>query len=130
VIGPYVRIVNSPHIMGTVKAARFDRAHVDFLFQQDPRIARAFPETWLSSADLEECSRPTDEQVAMMNDKPRNAPLKYVRMLAAPDTRMGTIQAARFKEAQSSYLFHLDSRFAYRFPDAWLQESVNSLSPN
>ena len=123
VIGSYVRIVNSPQIMGTVKAARFDRGHVHFLFEQDLRFAHALPETWLSSAALEVCSRPTDEQVAVMNDKPTNVRFKYVRMVAAPDVRMGTIQAVRFEGAQSSCLFHLDCRFAYRFPDAWLQES-------
>lgn len=57
--------------MGTVKAARFDRGHVDFLFQQDPRLTEPFSEIWLPSSALEECPRPSDEQIAAINEKLR-----------------------------------------------------------
>lgn len=71
-VGPYVRMADSLHIMGTVKAARFNRGHIDFLFQQDPRLADPFPEIWLPSSALEECSRPSDDQIAAINKKSRH----------------------------------------------------------
>ena len=65
----YVRIVGAEGTrMGTVKSARFDRGHVSFLFQQDPRLGGKCADVWLSSSDLEECSRPTDEQVLNINN--------------------------------------------------------------
>jgi hypothetical protein len=68
-IGQYVRIVAAPNTrMGTIKAARFNRDHVSFLFQQDSRIAFALPDLWMRDSELEECRRPTDEQVAMINN--------------------------------------------------------------
>ena len=74
-IGKYVRMVIAPNTrMGTVKAARFDRDHVSFLFQQDARFADTFPDVWLPDSELEECARPTDEQVAATNNMTKDHP--------------------------------------------------------
>lgn len=68
-IGQYVRIIAAPRTrMGTVMAARFDGGRVTLLFHQDPRFVEKSPDTWLLNSELEECSRPTDEQVAMINN--------------------------------------------------------------
>ena len=68
-IGQYVRIVAAPNTrIGTIKAARFERDHVSFLFHQDPRLIYTLPDVWMRESELEECGRPTDEQVAMIND--------------------------------------------------------------
>lgn len=67
-IGQYVRIITASKTrMGIVMAARFDGGRVSLLFHQDPRLADKFPDTWLPNSELEECSRPTDEQVERMN---------------------------------------------------------------
>ncbi len=66
-IGNYVRMVIPPHRMGTIKAARFQEEHTNFLFQQDARFKDAFPDVWLADTDLEEFPRPTDEEVDKMN---------------------------------------------------------------
>ena len=68
-IGQYVRMVKAPNTrMGTVKAARFDKGQVSFLFQQDPRFAGTFRDVWLVDSEVEECARPTDEQAAAINN--------------------------------------------------------------
>lgn len=68
-IGQYVRIVSAPKIrMGTVIAARFDGGRVTFLFHQDARFTDKFPDIWLLNSELEECSQPTDAQVAIINN--------------------------------------------------------------
>jgi len=68
-IGQYVRMVAAPNTrIGIIKAARFDRDHTSFLFHQDPRIKFVFPDLWMRDSELEECRRPTDEQVAMINN--------------------------------------------------------------
>jgi hypothetical protein len=68
-IGQYVRMVAAPNTrIGTIKAARFDRDHVSFLFHQDSRITFALPDLWMGDSELEECRRPTDEEVAMINN--------------------------------------------------------------
>jgi hypothetical protein len=48
---------------------------------------------------------------------------QYVRIAAAPNTRIGTIKAARFDRDHTSYLFHQDPRLIYTLPDVWMQES-------
>jgi len=68
-VGEYVRMVVSPYKMGTVKAARYEEEHTSFLFQQDTRFNEHFPDVWLSDADLEEFPRPTDEEVARINQQ-------------------------------------------------------------
>ena len=55
-IGQYVRMIISPHKMGTIKAARFEED-----------LQNHFPDVWLVDADLEEFPRPTDEEVELMN---------------------------------------------------------------
>jgi hypothetical protein len=68
-IGQYVRIVVAPDTrIGTIKAARFDRDHASFLFHQDPRLVYTIPDVWMQDSELEECSRPTDERVSMINN--------------------------------------------------------------
>ncbi len=68
-IGQYVRIVATPNTrIGTIRAARFDRDHASFLFHQDSRLKYTLPDVWMQDFELEECSRPTDEQVAMINN--------------------------------------------------------------
>lgn len=68
-IGQYVRMVVAPDTrLGTIKAARFDKDHVRFLFHQDHRLVCRFPDIWLQSSEVEECERPTDEQVERINE--------------------------------------------------------------
>jgi hypothetical protein len=67
-VDQYVRMVVAPHTrIGTIKAVRFDNDQVSFLFHQDPRLAFRFPDIWLQSSEVEECMRPTDEQVERIN---------------------------------------------------------------
>jgi hypothetical protein len=68
-IGQYVRKVVAPNTrVGTIKAARFKRDHVSFLFHQDPRLVYTLPDVWMRESELEECRQLTDEQVAMINN--------------------------------------------------------------
>jgi hypothetical protein len=68
-IGQYVRMITAPRTrMGTIIAARFDGGRVTFLFHQDPRFADKFPDAWLPNSELEECSRPRDEQIEVINN--------------------------------------------------------------
>lgn len=71
-LSQYVRIVAAPTRKGIVKAARFDRGHVSFLFHQDSPTADTFPDIWLPDSDLEECARPTVEQVGTINKLAKN----------------------------------------------------------
>jgi len=48
---------------------------------------------------------------------------QYVRMVVAPNTRIGTIAAARFERDHVSFLFHQDPRLVYTLPDVWMRES-------
>lgn len=68
-IGRYVRMVVAPNTrMGTIEAARFDRERASFLFRQDPRIDFKLPDVWIRDSEVEECARPTDEEVALINN--------------------------------------------------------------
>jgi hypothetical protein len=68
-IGQYVRIIATRNArIGTIKAARFDKDHASFLFHQDPRLVYKLPDVWMRDFELEVCRRPTDEQVAMINN--------------------------------------------------------------
>jgi hypothetical protein len=68
-IGQYVRMVVAPNNrMGTIRAACFKKDHVVLLFHQDPRLASTLPDVWMQEAELEECRRLTDEQIAMINN--------------------------------------------------------------
>lgn len=68
-IGQYVRMVVAPRTrIGTIKAVRFEKDHVSFLFHQDPRLASRLPDIWLQSTEVEECMPPTDEQIERIND--------------------------------------------------------------
>lgn len=67
-MGQYVRMVVAPTTrMGTVKAARFERGQISFLFHQDSRLDVIFPDIWLLESELEECAPPTDQQLAEIN---------------------------------------------------------------
>jgi hypothetical protein len=68
-IGQHVRMVAVPNTrIGTIKAARFERDHVSYLFHQDPRLVYTLPDVWMQDSELEECRRLTDEQVAIINN--------------------------------------------------------------
>ncbi len=68
-IGQCIRMVAAPNTrIGTIKAARFERGHVSVLFHQDPRLVYTLPDVWMQESEFEECIRPTDEQVAMINN--------------------------------------------------------------
>lgn len=68
-IGQYVRIAAAPNTrIGIIKAARFDRESVSFLFHQDPRLTYTLPDVWMRDFEVEECNPPTDEQIAMINN--------------------------------------------------------------
>ena len=60
-IGQDVRMVAAPNTrIGIIKAARFGR--------EDPRLTYTLPDVWMRDFELEECKRPTDEQVTMINN--------------------------------------------------------------
>ena len=40
-----------------------------YLFRLDPRLSETFADKWLHEADLEKCYRPTDDEVAAINEK-------------------------------------------------------------
>lgn len=65
-IGQYVRIAPNTGV-GIIKAARFDRECVSFRFQ-DPRLTYTLPDVWMRDFEVEECNRPPDEQIAMINN--------------------------------------------------------------
>jgi hypothetical protein len=68
-IGRYVRMVVAPNTrFGTIEAARFDKDHASFLFHQDPRIDYKIPDVWIHDTEIEECVRPTEEEVALINN--------------------------------------------------------------
>jgi hypothetical protein len=48
---------------------------------------------------------------------------QYVRMVVAPNTRLGTIEAIQLRSGHRSFLFHQDPRIASRLPDIWLRDS-------
>ena len=48
---------------------------------------------------------------------------EFVRMLVAPNTRIGTIQAVQFRKDHLHFLFHQDPRITIRLPDIWLRDS-------
>jgi len=48
---------------------------------------------------------------------------QYVRMVLAPNARMGTITKLRTRNGRTEYLFHHDSRFDDVLPDVWQMES-------
>lgn len=65
----YVTRLIAPNTsVGTVKAARFDRGHVSFLFQQDSRLGDPVPDVWVPDSDLQECAQLTDVQLAVINN--------------------------------------------------------------
>ena len=67
-IGQYVRMIVAPNTrIGTIKSARFNKDHVTLLFHQDPRLVFRLPDVWLLGSEVEECKRPTDEQVERIN---------------------------------------------------------------
>jgi len=47
---------------------------------------------------------------------------QYVRMIAAPNTRIGTVRAARFDSDHPSFLFHQDPRIIFALPDLWMRD--------
>ncbi len=68
-IGQYVCMTVPPYSMGTIKSARFHKGEANFLFQPDSRFSRTIPELWLLDSELQQCQRPGDDYVAMMNRK-------------------------------------------------------------
>jgi hypothetical protein len=48
---------------------------------------------------------------------------QYVRMVTAPNTRLGIITAARFDRDHVTFLFHQDPRLLSRLPDVWMEDS-------
>jgi hypothetical protein len=68
-VGRHVRIIVAPHTrIGTIEAARFDRDHISFLFHQDPRIKFKLPDVWIRESEMEECARPSDEEITLINN--------------------------------------------------------------
>jgi hypothetical protein len=57
--------------MGVVIAARYNKGDVSYLFHQDPRFSETLPDVWLLDSDLEECERPTDEEITLINRNER-----------------------------------------------------------
>ena len=44
---------------------------------------------------------------------------QYVRMILAPNTRLGTITDIKIEDGNVEYLFHHDERYDDRLPDFW-----------
>jgi hypothetical protein len=47
---------------------------------------------------------------------------QYVRLLAAPNTRMGTITRIKIEHGRTQYLFHQDERINAPIRDFWAEE--------
>jgi hypothetical protein len=70
-VGEYVRIVATPHRTGTVIAARYQAGRIMYLFRLDPRLRETFADMWFLDCELEECCRPTDEQMGLTSNDRR-----------------------------------------------------------
>jgi hypothetical protein len=48
---------------------------------------------------------------------------QYVRLIDAPNTRLGTLTKTPIEKSHVEYLFHHDERFDNRLPDFWVLPS-------
>jgi hypothetical protein len=66
--GSYVRMVLAPQTRrGTIHQAINHKGEPQFLFRQDPRFNSQLDEFFIYDGDVEECERPTDEEVEVIN---------------------------------------------------------------
>lgn len=66
--GSYVRMVLAPRARrGTIHLARNDQGEPQFLFRLDPRFANKLPDFFIYDGDVEECERPSDAEVSIIN---------------------------------------------------------------
>jgi hypothetical protein len=66
--GAYVRMVLAPQTRrGTVHLAIDDKGEPQFLFRLDRRFRDDLPDFFICDGDVEECPRPSDEEVAAIN---------------------------------------------------------------
>ena len=72
-VGRYVIMTVWPYTTGTIKAVRFRDGEIGVLFQQDCRFARRIPEVWLCESEVHECTPPSDQDVAKINQKAKHA---------------------------------------------------------
>lgn len=53
--------------MGTIKDARLEHGHVEYLLQHDQRFNDRLPDFYIYEDDFEICGRPSDQRVRMIN---------------------------------------------------------------
>jgi hypothetical protein len=46
--------------------------HISYLFRLDPRLLERFPDSWIPDFEIEDCSRPTDDQIIAINRMARS----------------------------------------------------------
>ena len=65
--GSYVRLIVAPNTrMGTISMG-IDEGMPCFVFHQDRRFGDTIPDMYVFDYDIEECERPSDDQVALIN---------------------------------------------------------------
>lgn len=66
--GSYVYLVVAPKTRrGTIHVAINDEGTPQFLFRIDPRFANRLEDFFIYDGDVEECERPSDVEVSLIN---------------------------------------------------------------
>jgi hypothetical protein len=66
--GMYVRMILAPKARrGTIHLATNGKEEPQFLFRLDPRFADTLPDFFIYDGDVEECERPSDAEVSLIN---------------------------------------------------------------
>ncbi len=67
--GMYVRMKIAPNTrMGTISKGRVEAGKMRYLFHHDPRFLDTTPDAEVFDDEVEECSRPSDAQVKLVNE--------------------------------------------------------------
>jgi hypothetical protein len=67
-IGRNVRLVEAPRTsIGTIRDARLEYGHVEYLFHLDPRFRVQLPDFYVREGDFEFCEKPTDDYIKSVN---------------------------------------------------------------
>jgi hypothetical protein len=66
--GSYVRMIIAPETRrGTIHIENDGRGVPRFVFQLDPRFAEKLADFIIDEGDIEECERPSDEEITLIN---------------------------------------------------------------
>jgi hypothetical protein len=65
--GAYVRLIVAPNTRMGIISKGVDEGKPCFVFHQDERFDDTIPDMYVFDYDIEECERPSDEQIALIN---------------------------------------------------------------